>query len=258
MIEHAYQETYDILPHDVDFTKHIKPTQVLARLLTSAGIDSESKNGGVDFLHEKGFTWVLSRIAFEFEKQPYLFNTVHSQTWVEANNKLINTRSFLVSYPNGDVAIRATSYFNYIKTLIFCQLFIPLFTILNDINYVNNPLLANYPINPTSAGLEAPARIPDVKEGAVFQHTIAYNDMDYNLHANSVRYLQWALDTYPMQQFIDKQIKRVDINYQHEIGYGVTINLVKQENENEHIIAIKNPEGLTLCKIKLLWTNKDE
>ena len=245
MIEHAYQETYDILPHEVDFTKYIKPSQVLARLLTSAGIDSQSKNGGVDFLHEKGFTWVLSRIAFEFEKQPYLFDTVHSQTWVEANNKLINTRSFLVSYPNGDVAIRATSYWSMIDM-----------NTRKVVNLENNPLLANYPINPTSAGLEAPARVADVKEGQEFQHTIAYNDMDYNLHANSVRYLQWALDTYPMQQFADKQIKRVDINYQHEIGYGVTVKLLKQENDNEHLIAIKNPEGVTLCKIKLLWANK--
>jgi acyl-ACP thioesterase len=247
MIEHAYQETYTVYPHDVDFTKYVKPTQILARILTSAGLDSESRNGGVDTLHQAGCTWVLSRIAIEFVKQPYLFEEVQSQTWVEANNKLINTRSFLITYPNGDTAIRATSFWSLIDM-----------NTRKVINLENNPLVSHYPINPTSAGLEPPARVADVKEGTLFQHTIAYNDMDYNQHANSVRYLQWVLDTYPMQQFIDKKLQRIDINYQHEVGYGTTVEIIKQENENTHLLSIKNPEGQTLCKIKLVWTDKDE
>lgn len=247
MIENVYTESYVIYPHDVDFTKHIKATQVLARLLTSAGLDSEEKNSGVDAMHQDGCTWVLSRIGIEIEKQPYLFDTITTQTWVESNTKLINTRNFLLTLPNNEVAIRATSYWSMID--------------MNSrkvLNLETNKWVANFPVIPTPAGIDAPARVADVKEGTTFQHTIAYNDMDYNLHANSVRYLQWVLDTYALEQFTQQQLQRIDINYQHESYFGSAVNIVKQENDGEHIFSIKNEDGTTLCKIKLLWKSKAE
>ena len=88
-------------------------------------------------------------------------------------------------------------------------------------------------------------------------HFFVHNDIDYNGHVNSVRYLQWVLDTYPLQQFMDKKLHRIDINYQHEITYGATVTLIKQRNDNQHLITIKNPEGITLCKVKLVWTEKN-
>ncbi|MBR2618521.1 MAG: hypothetical protein IKC81_04375 [Paludibacteraceae bacterium] len=246
MIEHAFQENYTIFPHEIDFTKHIKIVNLYARLLTSAGTDSQLKGSGIDTMHQAGCTWVLSRIAIEIEKQPYQYDDITIQTWVEGSNKLINTRNFLLTFPNNDIAVRACSYWSMID--------------MNNrkvINLEGNEFVAKFPVNPTTAGIEPPARIPDVKEGEISQHTIGYNDIDYNGHVNSVRYLQWVLDTYPLEQFNQFQLHRIDINYQHEITYGATVTLIKQRNDNQHLITIKNPEGITLCKVKLVWTEKN-
>lgn len=247
MIENAHVEEFTVLAHEIDFTKHFKPVNLFALLLTTAGIDSELKGSGIDTMHQAGCTWVLSRIAIEIIQQPYQLDKLTLQTWVEGNNKLINTRNFLVTYPNADVAVRACSYWSMIDM-----------TSRKVMNLEGNPFTAKFIPNPTTAGIEPPARVADVKEGTTYSHTICYNDIDYNQHANSVRYLQWVLDTYPLQQFMDKKLHRIDINYQHEGAYGTTIHIVKQENENIHLFSIKNPEGLTLCKIKLTWQNKDE
>lgn len=247
MIENAHVEEFTVLAHEIDFTKHFKPVNLFAQLLTVAGIDSELKGSGIDTMHQAGCTWVLSRVAIEIVKQPYQLDKLTFQTWVEGNNKLINTRNFLVTYPNGDVAVRACSYWSMLD--------------MNNrkvMSLEGNPFVAKFPANPTTAGIEPPARVMEPKEGFVFQHTISYNDIDYNQHANSVRYLQWVLDTYPLQQFVAKKLQRIDINYQHEGAHGITVNIIRQENGNEHLITIKNQEGLTLCKIKLTWANKDE
>lgn len=247
MIENSYTENYLIYPHEIDFTKHVKPVNLFARILTSAGTDSQQRGNGIDQMHQAGCTWVLSRIAIEIEKQPYQYDNITLQTWVEGNNKLINTRNFLLTYPNGDVAVRACSYWSMIDM-----------NTRKVMSLENNYFLEKFPINPTPAGIDAPARVADVKEGIVTPYTVRYNDIDYNGHVNSVRYLQWVLDTYQLQQFIDKNLRRIDINYQHETPYGTTVNIVKQENADQHLFSIKNPEGITLCKIKLLWDNKDE
>lgn len=247
MIENAYTLDYTVLAHEIDFTKHFKPVNLFALLLTSAGIDSELKGSGIDTMHQAGCTWVLSRVAIEIVKQPYQLDKFTLETWVEGNNKLINTRNFLATYPNGEIAVRACSYWSMID--------------MNNrkvMSLENNPFVAKFPINPTTAGIEAPARVAEVKEGTTTPYTISYNDIDYNQHANSVRYLQWVLDTYSLQQFIDKKLQRIDINYQHEAAFGTNVNIVKQENQDQHLISIKNQDGLTLCKIKLLWANKDE
>ena len=87
MIENAYTLDYTVLAHEIDFTKHFKPVNLFALLLTSAGIDSELKGSGIDTMHQAGCTWVLSRVAIEIVKQPYQLDQFTLETWVEGNNK---------------------------------------------------------------------------------------------------------------------------------------------------------------------------
>ena len=69
--------------------------------------------------------------------------------------------------------------------------------------------------------LELPrsGRLQPISEASgEMDHIICYSDLDYNNHCNSCKYLEWMLNTYPMD--VHETPFRLDINYVKETYIG--------------------------------------
>lgn len=61
---------YRVEPQDVDFTLRATIPSLGSAILNTAGIDAHGKGFGVDALNADNHSWVLSRMAVEFDCQP--------------------------------------------------------------------------------------------------------------------------------------------------------------------------------------------
>ena len=69
------------------------------------------------------------------------------------------------------------------------------------------------------------------------EHTVRYSDVDYNNHANNVKYTVWALDHLPDNIAMTRRLKELSINFNKETLLGETVTLYHCITpEGEHIV----------------------
>ena len=56
-------------------------------------------------------------------------------------------------------------------------------------------------------------------------HTVRWSDIDYNQHANNVKYTVWAMDALPEELVNEKMVKELTINFNREARPGETVEL---------------------------------
>jgi len=120
-------------------------------------------------------------------------------------------------------------------------------------------LLLDGDIPEESALNRGPGKIPPLEpdsiESPVF--SVKYSDLDLNKHVNNMKYLQWVLDTYPIDHSTNKNIKSLEINYLSESFPGDNIRIIGYEAEQGvfHHSVIRVDDGVELCRIRALWNN---
>lgn len=61
---------FRVEPQDVDFTLRATIPSLGSAILNTAGADAHGKGFGVDTLSADNHSWVLSRMAIEFDRRP--------------------------------------------------------------------------------------------------------------------------------------------------------------------------------------------
>ena len=56
-------------------------------------------------------------------------------------------------------------------------------------------------------------------------HRVLWSDVDYNQHANNVKYTVWAMDALPEELVNQQQLKELTINFNKEARPGETVEL---------------------------------
>ena len=100
--------------------------------------------------------------------------------------------------------------------------------------------------------LEA-ARVNAVDGEPVGTHKICYSDIDFNRHANSIRYIEWVLDTYSKEHHHDNVLKRIDINYLQESQWGDEVQILGKHTDNGDCFDLQI-DNKSVCKTRLQWT----
>ena len=97
-----------------------------------------------------------------------------------------------------------------------------------------------------------PNRVDYKGEGGAAQtHRVVVSDIDMNQHVNSMKYLQWAIDTLSLDEVMNTTIKRIDINYLREALYNQNIGIYRTDVDNLKRFELRNEEEQACCKIQL-------
>jgi medium-chain acyl-[acyl-carrier-protein] hydrolase len=71
----------------------------------------------------------------------------------------------------------------------------------------------------------APDKLPPTSEGKQFEKQIAYFDIDLNRHVTATRYVDWMMDSLPVDFLMSHYPTKLSINYMKETKLGDTILL---------------------------------
>ena len=233
---------YQVATQNVDFTLRASIDSLGNYILNTAGIDAQGKGFGVDTLSPKNLTWVLSKLVIEIDSRPEQFCEFDLTTWVNKNTRLVSTRNFTLSDTKGDVFIRSLSQ--------WCMLDLTRRAPV-DLNTIEN-FYAPY-ISEVESPCELPLRLRAIAPEVIMEHKVAYSDIDFNCHMNTMRYIGLMLDMVDIEQLKSNRPMRIDVHFIAECLYGQIIKVGMQNIDNQTLFEITRDDGVVACRGAFSW-----
>ena len=231
---------YSIGPSSIDFTGRISVSSMFDVILGAAGEDAHSRGFGVEALAKNNYGWVLSRICFELDYLPREYSDFTIYTWISDYNRLSSTRNFELVDAEGREFGRAVSQW----CMIDFDTRMPA-----DMNTMAKAHEGNMVDAPSPC--ERPRRLAAVEGEPLLQHRVAYSDIDFNRHMNTMRYIDIVFDSMPIEVPETLQALRMDINFMREARYGDELSLFSEERDNLRLYEFRNAAGDVLCRASL-------
>ena len=87
---------------------------------------------------------------------------------------------------------------------------------------------------------EKPRKVPAPDAEPVLTHKVAYSDIDFNRHVNTMRYIEMMLDVLPIERFAEERPLRLDINFLKEARYGQTLSVALEARGSQTLVEIRS------------------
>ncbi len=238
---------YRIEPRDIDASLRVRLYTMGDLILQAANDDADMLGFGVKDLNagigSAGVeaSWVLSRMAVEMHRLPARHEEIDVYTWVSDYGRLMTTRNMTVANEAGvEIGAAVTQW-----AMINLETRRPLD--LSSLSSKSTSLVDREP------PIEKPRKVPAVA-GSIAErpYTVAYSDIDFNGHVNSMKYLEWMANTLPPEVLTGLSGFRYDINYIHEARLGEELTVcLGTDSEGVYLFDIKNADGISICRASL-------
>ncbi len=234
---------YRVDPQWVDFTMRASVAALTNAVLSVAGVDAQRKGFGTDTLNKENFSWVLLRMAVEFDHRPEQYTDFSITTWVSDYGRMMSTRNFTVQDNEGKIFGRVVTQ--------WCMIDL---TTRRPIDLTTPTIAENYGkyLVECPSPTEAPKRLGAIDAQVKVVRDVVYSDIDFNRHVNTLRYLEMMLDRLPLERFEQDRPLRLDVNFQHECRYGQTLEIGYEEREECDLFEISS-EGTAAVRARLEW-----
>lgn len=228
---------YRVEPRDVDFMAKASIMSLVDYLLHVAGEDADRNGFGVRQLNLNNASWVLVRMAVETVRMPLEYEEIRINTWVSGVTRAMTTRNFEVIDARGEMIAYAVT--NWTMIDIEQRRMLDLYSLPEY-----DSMTQDYP-----SPIALPRKLAEVTDGNRYGHRVSYSDLDFNCHTNSVKYIQWVVDTLPFEVMGSGRIARMDINFLHETRYGDDLIIIAAGNCR---FEIRNANGESVCRIAMV------
>ena len=178
---------------------------------------------------DKGLFWVISRYSVDIIKLPKYLDTIVVKTYPGDDLKFIFPRYFLIEDDKGNLLVRASS--------TWCVLDKATHQIAVD-------PFNGYKLPPEHYPNEEPLPRKVIKDDSkvIDRRTVRYSDIDLNGHLNNTKYVDYFMDTKPLDFYKKYRIKHITINYEKEMLYGDEVVMMSNEKQNEYLVGLVNDQ----------------
>ncbi|MBK7410301.1 MAG: acyl-[acyl-carrier-protein] thioesterase [Saprospirales bacterium] len=245
-MEHIGLYPFIVQPYQVDFQQKITLMGLGHYLLESAGIHADHREFGLRDLMKTGKAWFLTRLAIQMDVYPLQYEKIWVETWVKDVGEVFSSRNFHVLNEKKEVIGGASSSWAMIDLATRKPVFLKEYLSDEHVVHGKTSLVAQ------------PEKVPplqlEIAERRNYQ--VVYSDLDIMRHVNSIRYIQWMMDLYPLSLFEEKRLARIDINYMAETVFGEEVEFRKEAREEgrEYLVEIGTASGAgPVCRGRMRW-----
>ena len=231
-----YSYDYEIKYQEVDGKKKLRLFNLENYLLEVAGTVADELGFGIQVLHPRGVTWILTRLSVEMYEMPTHCEKVRFETWIEGNAHMLSTRDFRIY--SGDKLIGQCKSVWAVLDLAKREI----------VNIFDDPIFEGC-VDGEVLDMQRVRMTTIPEPTGCAPHKVVYSDIDYNGHCNSCRYLQAMTDAY-LPDYYGKKV-RLDINYSKEAMPGETLQTNYLTTEDGVQYQQKNEAGETSCSAKI-------
>ena len=173
---------------------------------------------GDDQLGPYGCTWVLARQHVRFERPVMHKESCKILTWHKGLQGLFFLRDYMLLGADGQPSVRSTSSW-VVMNIAERHVVRPDFL---------SKIVSMAPQSTDHAIAEPADKVVmprDAEISRIGSHLVRYSDVDYNQHANNVKYTVWAMDALPEELVNTKGVKELTVNFNREARPGETVEL---------------------------------
>lgn len=234
---------YRVEPQDVDFTLRATIPSLGGAILNTAGIDAHGKGFGVDALNADNHSWVLSRMAVEFDYQPVQYTDYAVATWISDYGRVLSTRNFtLTDVASGREFGRAVTQWAMIDLQSRSAI---------DLSWVGDAHADA--IVDAAPPTDKPRKIRAVSPTATAEHRVVYSDIDFNRHVNTMRYIEMMLDMLPVDMLTQEAPVRLDIHFLKECRFGQTLTVGCELRGRSALFEISADGAAAAVRASIEW-----
>lgn len=223
----AYEKVYEVTYGETDGRKDCRITSMM-NFFSDCCLSQEEKNSMNYADNSSETTWVFFDYEIIVNRYPRYREKVKVKTYVESIRKFYSNRVFEAYDMDGALVARA-------DVLAFL-------------------------INKKT---RRPARISDEeyekfdKEDLEMKFHIRYLDIDLNMHVSNIKYVEWILETVPVDIVLNYKMKKIKIKFEKEITYGHNViiksKIIKSEDEVKVLHKVENEEGESITLAETYW-----
>ena len=209
-----------------------------------AALHAATLGGEVNWLRdEKNVAWILMRIRVEVDRYPVLAQNVIVETWPQPQQGLYE-RDYTISSKDGEVLVRAAA----------------LWVIINlETRDITREKFCDYEgldmrkerVFGRGVGRRKPL------EGAEpsYEKEIKFSDIDYNVHVNNAKYVDFVMDIFSIEEHRAREIKAIEMHYTTEISPGDVLVLRRKilDEKTDYIDGVRKADGSTVFNGLLEW-----
>jgi acyl-ACP thioesterase len=242
----VHRESFTIRSYEVDAKGKASVPAICNYLQEVAGNHATKLGVAVDQLFKNNMTWVLSRLHVKIERFPFWREKINIETWPSGKKGKFATRDFLIFDQSKNKIVQGTSSWMIIDLKQLKPIAMPEF--MNEIGIPERPRAIYDPF----LKLPLPEN-PDYEA----RFDVRINDLDINQHVNNVKYIEWALESIPIEEWQSKRLTEMEISFRSETKYGERINVFTEHNQNSYLHSIvSDNDQRNLALLKTCWKNK--
>ena len=219
------EQKFRIHNYETDTAGSMSPPALFNYLQDIAATHAKGLNWGKENLMKKNQFWVLSRMLVDMDKLPDGGSEIVIKTWPRGVDGIFAMRDFEIRDSGGSRIGGASSAWLVVDA--GTRRPVRPGGMLKDLGerVTDTKSLDRNPVKLPAPGESQYNTIP---------FPVKYSDLDTNLHVNNVRYLQWALDAYPLDFRIKNEIRGVEVNYLSESLPGDEVYIGISGEEDGH------------------------
>lgn len=230
------EENFTVKSYETDLEKRLKVQSFLNFAQFMAEKHADSLSFGYKDLIAKNLFWVLSRIDIEFLKFPTWNQEITMKTWHKGVEALFGLRDFIIRSNDGKELVKATSSWLILDS------------VSRRLQRVDKILGSTGRLpHSEDAILESAPKVNLVEEMfCAAERRVTYSDMDLNLHTNNAKYIEWSLDFMAERYGYEREVKRLQINFNSESKMGDLIQIwigSSKEEPNRIVVEGRRDES---------------
>jgi acyl-ACP thioesterase len=207
----------------VDISKSLRVSTAFDYFQDIAGLHAENLGAGIDHIREAyDVAWIVMRVRLEVNRMPHLEEPVVVESWPQPP-KIRYDRDYRIrAEKDGELLASAAS------SWILMNLTTHDITKGKVFDYACDIQETERAVGGKLRQLKAPGPLATVVE-----RPVRYSDIDYNLHVNNARYIDFIMDCYPLAFHQEYEVGAIEVNYVNEISADETLVIGKAAYEDE-------------------------
>lgn len=246
-----FSKEYEVMYRDSDYKLRCKFTSIADYFCEVGNIQAEMLGDTIDFTLAHGCAWVFYKYDIKIHRYPKYREKIILKTKAIGFKRFYAFRGYEIRSEEGELLAEGLALFFLINiekrrpTRILKEQYC-MYNVEGDLDKVIE-----------MENVEKLTREDNFKE---FQ--IRYSDIDSNTHVNNVRYMEWAIESVPIDIAKNYELKRMKLIFEKESKYGdkihVSAQIEKRENDLITLHRIYNSNGEELTLIEAHWDKVEE
>jgi len=224
-----WKESYTIRSYEVDARGNLSVPSIFNFIQNAASNHAHALGVSVQQLLASNHTWVLSRLLVKLDSYPGWQDRIRVHTWPSGVESLFALRDFDLKDQNGLSFGACISAWLIIDSRRRRPVRISPF--VGRLNPIDNKHVLTDKLGKLQGF--------DAKDNQQ-QFRVGHRDLDLNQHVNSVRYIEWAMESIPPAVRSTSVLARLEINFLAEAFFGDRVIAMCQPAYKE---PDKEPDG---------------